>query len=85
MSARAAIVLFVESNDISDPNEFATFTKLVLHKMGVMEDGLSWNLRGEEINIQVREVMEAGLAAGNGYLWMEPTSKAFPRRPEATA
>jgi len=30
--------------------------------------------------VVVHDVMETGMAAGNGYLWLRPTVKSFPRR-----
>jgi len=33
---------------------------------------------GSHFPIRAVRVVEAGMAAGNGYLWMRPTSKAFP-------
>lgn len=30
--------------------------------------------------VVVHDVIEVGMAAGNGYLWTSPTSKAFPRK-----
>lgn len=35
--------------------------------------------------IDVHDVMEAGMAAGNGYLWLVPTIKAFPRKDDDDA
>lgn len=32
---------------------------------------------GTKFRVRVNEVMDAGVAAGNGYLWLEPTTKAF--------
>jgi hypothetical protein len=29
-------------------------------------------------DVAVHDVMDAGMAAGNGYLWTRPTSKAYP-------
>lgn len=33
-----------------------------------------------KVDLGVFEVMDTGMAAGNGYLWLEPTGKAFPRK-----
>lgn len=32
-----------------------------------------------EVHVRFHDAMEAGLAAGNGYLWTAPTRKAFRR------
>jgi hypothetical protein len=34
---------------------------------------------GLRVMADVHDVMEIGMAAGNGYLWTHPTRKAFPR------
>lgn len=36
--------------------------------------------RDENRPVRIAQVMETGTAAGNGYLWTEPTSKAFIER-----
>jgi len=79
---KAAIVLFVDSADVHSAVDMGSVVKWALRELGVMKNGLTTTVRGEELKIEVHDVMEAGIAAGNGYLWMEPTSKAFPRKAE---
>ena len=31
-------------------------------------------------DVRVAQIMETGMAAGNGYLWTQPTNKAFRER-----
>ena len=81
---RAAVVLFVESESGGDPIDLAALVSAALWQNGTKTDGLVASLQGVEHRITVRDVMEAGLAMGNGYLWAEVTSKAFPRT-DATA
>lgn len=76
---RAAVVLFVESESGGDPIDLAGLVSAALWQNGVKTDGLTATLHGAEHRITVHQVMEAGLAMGNGYLWTEVTSKAFPR------
>jgi hypothetical protein len=33
--------------------------------------------RDHDVPVQVHGISETGIAAGNGYLWVEPTSKAY--------
>lgn len=76
---RAAVVLFVESESADDPIELAALTSAALWQNGTKTDGLSATLQGHQYHVRVHQVMEAGQALGNGYLWAEVTSKAFPR------
>ena len=75
---RAAVVLFVETGENVDAIGAAGLVEAALWQNGIREAGLTATIRGVESHLQVRAVMEAGMAAGNGYLWTEVTSKAFP-------
>lgn len=33
--------------------------------------------RDSEIPVQVHDVMDLGVAGGNGYVWIQPTNRAF--------
>lgn len=75
---RAAVVVFIETTHSGNPVDAAVLLKQALHqatgnKLSVEDPRLG------TIDIAVHEVLEIGLAAGNGYLWTSPTSKAFPR------
>lgn len=76
---RAAVVLFVESESGGDPIDLAALVSAALWQDGTKTDGLTVTLNGNPHHIRVHQVMEAGQAMGNGYLWTEVTSKAFPR------
>lgn len=41
--------------------------------------------RDARVRVQVHELMDLGMAAGNGYVWIHPTAKAYPRRDEAVS
>src|SRR5436309_9023724 len=34
----------------------------------------------EPLPVQIHDVIDTGMAAGNGYLWLEPTAKAYHER-----
>lgn len=76
---RAAVTVFIETDHEGDAVDSAFLFKMALR--GAVGESLSihpprWP---EPINITIHDAMETGMAAGNGYLWTEPTSKAFPR------
>lgn len=33
-----------------------------------------------QVPVEVSEVMDLGVAGGNGYVWIKPTSKGYPRK-----
>jgi hypothetical protein len=84
---RVAIVVFAECEG-ADYHDAAVGAQMSLNHLlregGILgrefktlpspprRDGHSWETT-------IHHVMEVGMAAGNGYLWTEPTSKAFPR------
>lgn len=75
---RTAVTLFIETEFDCDPLEASSFFKLALRKQVGDTVKLSHPKLGE-ISYTIHEAMDAGMAAGNGYLWMAPTGKAFPR------
>lgn len=79
---RAAVVLFVETGENVDAIGAAQLVEVALLQSGIREAGLTATIRGVESHLQVHAVMEAGVAAGNGYLWTQVMPKAFPAPPE---
>lgn len=71
---RAAVVLFLETDNGLDPAQLA---QAALYQSGLLKDGLTVRLHGEEHRISITGAMEAGMALGNGYLWASVTSKGF--------
>lgn len=76
---RAAVVLFVDIDDdiIKNPDELGTFVKQGLRQAGFIKGPLPVKFRDKVIEIRIVDVMDVGMAAGNGYLWTETTSKAY--------
>jgi hypothetical protein len=85
-TVRAAVVLFVDmdENEAMDARDVAEFTRQGLHQAGFgmhKENGeIPVNFRGQIKKVRLVDVMEVGMAMGNGYLWTEVTSKAFKQR-----
>lgn len=92
---RAAIVMFVEVHDESadaiDAAHRAEYgLKAALAGEASVEfSDWKWHIGVKnqdskhvpcDVNLTVHEVMEVGMAAGNGYLWTDITSKAYPRK-----
>ena len=76
---RVALVVFADvDGGLSDSWHVAQ--RALREKLGPM-DGEVHTVKlgghGIEIGVRFHDVMEVGMAAGNGYLWTEPTSKAF--------
>ncbi len=78
---RAAVVLFVDVDDdiVKDPHDLATFVKQGLYQAGYHKNGAPILVKFQKNLVEVRvvDVMDVGMAAGNGYLWTETTSKAY--------
>lgn len=78
---RVAIVVFADvEGEISDPQHVAE--RVIRDKLGPMRGEvhtvrLGGRSDGRELGVRFHEVMEAGIAIGNGYLWTSVTSKAF--------
>lgn len=94
---RAAIVLFVEVHDESADTRDAGHRAEAGLKAALAGDAQlgyghqKWHISvkgneskhvGCDVNLTVHDMMEVGMAAGNGYLWTEFTCKAFPREDE---
>jgi hypothetical protein len=73
---RAAVVLFVDSETVTGP-DIANVLRHALYKNGTLHDGLNAVAGGVEHHIRIVDVMDAGIAAGNGYLWTEATPKSW--------
>lgn len=76
---RVALVVFADvDGGLTDSWHVAS--RALRQKLGPM-DGQVHTVKlggqGREIGVRFHDVMEVGMAAGNGYLWTEPTSKAF--------
>ncbi|NKX55956.1 hypothetical protein [Arthrobacter mobilis] len=77
---RAAVVLFVDSESGADEQDLAAIVKGALFQAGIRENGLTATIRGTEHHVRIVDVVEAGTAARNGYLWTGITSKAWSQR-----
>lgn len=74
--ARVAVVVFADVDPaISDG--WAVVAHLLREKFGTQGEEHVVPMRGGDIRVRFHDAMEVGMAAGNGYLWTEPTSKAF--------
>lgn len=76
---RAAVTVFIETDHEGDARDAAEVFRQAL-RQNLGDSTYMSHPRMGEITVIIHDVMEAGVAAGNGYLWMEPTSKAFPRK-----
>lgn len=83
-TVRAAVVLFVdmEEGTAQSPQDVAEFTRQALYQAGygMNKNPLLVTFRQQVKEIRIVDVMEAGIAIGNGYLWTEVTTKAFMQR-----
>lgn len=80
---KVAIVIFCEAEgvdelDASTVAERAIMFKLTDGKFRQAKLGITFGIEKKTTrDVTVVKAMDAGLAAGNGYLWTSPTSKAF--------
>lgn len=80
---RAAVVLFVDIDEdqVASPHDLETLVRQSLYQNHWNKDGifakLPVNFGKRELEIRVVDVMDAGRALGNGYLWAEPTKTAW--------
>lgn len=79
---RAAVTVFIETDHEGDAADAAQLFRIALHRAIGGNTLTIQPPNWKTINITIHDAMETGMAAGNGYLWLEPTSKAFPRRDE---
>jgi hypothetical protein len=75
---RIAVVVFADvSGEASDAEHVVEYW--VRQRLGPL-DGTEHPVPlrdASEVKVRVHNVTEVGVAAGNGYLWTEPTSKAY--------
>jgi hypothetical protein len=86
---RVAMVLFTTVRAV-DELDAAGVARLAI--VGALKDSrvvrpgqpatLLARFRDGEVPVQVHEVMDLGMAGGNGYTWTKPTGKAYPRLDE---
>jgi hypothetical protein len=83
---RIAVTVFVEAEGVDrlDASHIgALAVRMSLIRQMNANHELSFTDRyGRTYTVPMHGVMETGMAAGNGYLWVEPTSKAYPRDDE---
>ncbi|AYN55863.1 hypothetical protein PP635_gp88 [Arthrobacter phage Auxilium] len=77
---RAAVTVFIETDHEGDSIDSAFLFRMALRKAVGDTLGIHPPRWDKPITITIHDAMETGIAAGNGYLWLEPTSKAFPRK-----
>lgn len=73
---RAAVVLFVDSETVTS-EDMAVVMRHALYRNKMLQEGVAAVAGGVEHHIRIVDVMDAGIAAGNGYLWTAPTPKAW--------
>jgi hypothetical protein len=74
-----AIARGVDRLDASDIAEYAirkTLAEAAEVQVGEPADITVQHLRGP-VTVRIISAMDTGMAIGNGYLWIEPTEKAF--------
>jgi hypothetical protein len=84
---RVAVVVFAECEG-ADYHDAAMGAQMSLNQFfreHAEGDYKSWTIPspprkdGYKWDTTIHDVVEVGIAAGNGYLWTRPTRKAFPR------
>ncbi len=82
-TVRAAVVLFVDVDEekVQSPQDLAVFVQWGLHQAGFdLKRPMSVRMGAKTVDVRIVDVMEAGMAIGNGYLWTEVTTKAYTQR-----
>jgi hypothetical protein len=93
---RVAIVVFASVKKTDVPDEIEAFSTAELSIKRTLAGGdtlarkpfkldrVPHNFAGGGLlaEVTVHEIKDLGVAAGNGYVWVRPTSKAYPRREE---
>lgn len=77
---RVAVTVFatVESVDERDGGHILTYAVRRALRSALDEAGhLPFESSSGTRTVRVHDVMDTGMAAGSGYLWLAPTSKAF--------
>jgi hypothetical protein len=79
---RVAIAVFVEVEGVSE-HDAGTAGMLAIRqalcdgKLGSFPREVEYRAMDCQHTAKIVDVIEVGMAAGNGYLWTRPTSKAF--------
>lgn len=85
---RAAVVLFVDIDEdqVADAHDLEQLVRQSLYqnhwnreKNGIFAQ-LPVKFGKRELEVRVVDVMDVGRAAGNGYVWTEPTNTAWRNR-----
>jgi hypothetical protein len=75
-----AVVLFCDVESETEAEQIAEITiSRLLGPLPQMLEPVQTSNGKELPAVLVHEVREVGMAAGNGYLWTQPTLKAYPR------
>ena len=85
---RCAVVVFMDVRGVDQGDANNAAQRVVRHAVGEGDRGLlpatypipgtqHPRFEGADLSARVVEVMDLGVAAGNGFLWQMPTSKAW--------
>jgi hypothetical protein len=77
---RVAVAVFLEVDGFDEDDAGMGGMLAVRQALGAIRglpQEITFRAANGEHAAQVVEVMELGIAAGNGYLWTRPTGKAF--------
>lgn len=81
---RTVVVVFVTADGVDERDAGHAAVLAVRTALGGdqmrLPVALTRQMRDFTIEAEVVDVQEAGMAAGNGYLWTRPTSKAWSER-----
>jgi hypothetical protein len=75
---RVAITVFVTVPAI-DERDAAAIAEYAIRD--TLNDQQIVTVRNEARTVRIVDVMDTGMAAGNGYLWLHPTPKSYRERP----
>jgi hypothetical protein len=67
----------VDYADASRVAEVAVRQALSNERLAALPLEIRFVSRDHDVPVQVHHISETGIAAGNGYLWVEPTSRAY--------
>lgn len=70
----------VDYRDAAHVAEYAVRHALAGAPLTRLPVEIRFKTNAHDVPVQVEDVMETGMAAGNGYLWVEATSKAYRER-----
>ncbi len=74
---RAAVTVFAEVNDAVDRRDAAGVVGHLIRQALPIGAKHEVDIQAGTWTVTIHDVIENGMAAGNGYLWTEPTSKAY--------